>query len=101
MVDSLQKLSEFIQGNNQKSAQKFAGTKKFWQKSLSGILLYKGIEKALKKFARGGAVLDAGAGKLTFGLNYLCAKVDIFLDKVTQNSKIFPLNYLMVVEKQS
>lgn len=38
-------------------------------------------------------------GDLILYFNYLLSKIDIFLDKITKNKKIFPLNYLMILEK--
>lgn len=38
-------------------------------------------------------------GDVIFWTNYLCAKLDIFLDTVVPNKRIFPLNYLLVVHK--
>jgi SAM-dependent methyltransferase len=38
-------------------------------------------------------------GKLVIALNIPFALTDIFLDKLTGNSKIFPLNYIIILEK--
>lgn len=37
---------------------------------------------------------------IIFYLNYILAEILIFLDKITKNSKIFPLNYLIVAQKK-
>ena len=56
---------EFIKKNASKFSDELAGTKLFWYKSPSGILLLKDTNRLLKKFAKG-KVLDVGAGRLAY-----------------------------------
>lgn len=39
-------------------------------------------------------------GSFIFNFNYILSKIDIFLDKLIPNKKVFPLNYLLILEKK-
>lgn len=59
-------LAQKIMDRNKKISRSYAGTKRYWMRSPSNILLYDQTHYALKNFKNGKKVLDAGAGKLAY-----------------------------------
>jgi SAM-dependent methyltransferase len=59
-------IKRLIKKVNRKLSNEFIGSSNYWRKSPSSFLLYKGIQQALSRYAKGGKVLDAGAGRLAY-----------------------------------
>lgn len=59
-------LFSLIKKLNKKVSASFIDTERYWQKSPSNMLLRDATNAALKKYAKGRKVLDAGAGRLAY-----------------------------------
>jgi len=62
----MKNIFNWIKSHNKKLSSSFVGTKYYWMRSPSNLLLFKHSKESIKKYAKGKSVLDAGAGRLAY-----------------------------------